>query len=131
VARVAYQRAALPQIDEPLEAPRRAPQRRSRPAARPAHRLLPRHLFVFVILVALLGAGRVTLTFAVVQKSLQTGAAAKIERQLDAENAQLSDEVAALSAISRVRKIALDQLHLVPQTNVRYLHVHAKPAARD
>jgi hypothetical protein len=70
MARAAYQRAQ-PRYDEPLEAPRprpRAPQRRSRPAVRDARAYLPRHLFVFVALLALLGAGRVALSFAVVRR---------------------------------------------------------------
>ena len=127
MAQAAYQRSTLPRYDDSFAVPQpwRAPQRRSRPAARPAQRVLPRHLFVFVIILALLGAGRVTLSFAVVQKSLQTGATAHEITRLTTNNVRLSNQVAALSATSRIRTIAVNELHLVPATDVRYLTVHA------
>jgi len=127
MAQAAYQRSTLPRYDDDHVAPRpsRAPSQRNRSVARPAQRLLSRHLFAFVIVLALLGAGRVTLSFAVVQKSLQTGAAAHETMRLTASNARLSDKVAALSASNRIRAIAVARLHLVPATDVRYLTVHA------
>lgn len=129
MARAAYQGAAQPRYDDPYEKPRpRAPQRRSRPAARSVRAYLPRHLFIFIVLLALLGAGRVTLSFAVVQKSLQTGAVVRQERLLNAQSAQLSEQIAALSATGRVRNVAIKTLHLVPATNVHYLAVRHKPA---
>lgn len=130
MARAASQRQQ-PRYDEPLEAPRprpRAPRRRSRPAARDMRAYLPRHLFVFIALLALVGAGRVTLSFAVVQKSLQTGAVIHQERALAAESAQLSERIAALTATGHVRGIAINKLHLVPATNVQYLTIPRKPA---
>ena len=131
MAQAAYKRSTLPHYDDYYVAPKpsRAPSQRSRSAARPAPRLLSRHLFVFVIVLAILGAGRVTLSFAVVQKSLQTGAAARETTRLTASNARLSDQVAALSATSRIRAIAVNKLRLVPAVNVRYLTVSATSGA--
>jgi hypothetical protein len=129
MAQAAYQRSTLPRYDDYYVAPKpsRAPSQRRRSVVRPAQHLLSRHLFAFVIVLALLGAGRVTLSFAVVQKSLQTGAAARETMRLTASNAHLSDQVAALSATNRIRGIAVNDLHLVPATNVRYLTVHTTP----
>ena len=126
MAQAAYQRSTLSRYDDSYALPRpaRAPSRRSRSASRPVPRVLSRHLFAFVIILALLGAGRVTLSFAVVQKSLQTGATAHEITRLAAENANLSNQVAALSATNRIRTIAVNDLHLVPATSVSYLTVH-------
>ncbi|MGO8685062.1 MAG: hypothetical protein ACLQUT_10865 [Thermoleophilia bacterium] len=124
----AYQRAALPHYDEADEALplRPVPQRRSRSLARPAQRALPRRLFVLVILLAILAAGRVTLSFAVVQKSLQTSAATSEVARLTADNTQLSNQLVALTATSHVRAMAVNKLHLVPVVDVQYLTAPAK-----
>ena len=128
MAQAAYQRSTLPRYDDYYTAPkpRQAPPGRGGFIVRPAQRLLSRHLFAFVIILALLGAGRVTLSFAVVQKSLQTGATTHETMSLTASNARLSDKIAALSSTSRIRAIAVNELHLVPAIDVRYLTVHAK-----
>ena len=75
----------------------------------------------------MLAVGRVALSFAVVQKSLQTDAIAREERRVSAENAQLSEELAQLSSTIRIRHIAESQLGLVDvdATNVKYLTVAA------
>ena len=129
MAQAAYQRSTLPRYEDSYSAPEpsRAPSRRSRPVARPAQRLLWRHLFAFAIVLALLSAVRVTLSFAVVQKTLQTGAAVHETVRLTSSNALLSDQVAALSATNRIRSIAVNKLHLVPATGVRYITVRATP----
>ena len=131
MAQAAYQRSTLPRYDDDHVAPKpsRAPSQRDRSVARPAQRLLSRHLFAFVVVLALLGAGRVTLSFAVVQKNLQTGAAIHETMRLTASNAHLSDQVTALSAASRIHAIAVNELHLVPATNVHYLTVHTTSGA--
>ena len=129
MAQAAYQRSTLPRNADSQAAPEpwRAPSQRSRSVVRPAQRLLSRRLFAFVIVLALLAAGRVTLSFAVVQKTLQTGAAVHETVRLTSSNALLSDQVAALSATNRIRSIAVNKLHLVPATGVRYLTVRATP----
>lgn len=128
---VAYRRASLPRYDEVDEALplRPVPQRRSRSLARPAQRVLPRRLFIFVILLAILAAGRVTLSFAVVQKSLQTSATASEVARLTADNTQLSNQLVALTATSRLRAIAVNKLHLVPVVDVQYLAAPTKVGA--
>ena len=61
-----------------------------RPSPRPRRRSLPVRLLVFGMLLAMLAAGRVALSFAVVQKNLQTDAVARRFRVLDAQNQQLA-----------------------------------------
>ena len=123
----ARQAAAAPRRwDEDAErtaarpAPRRAPQARAR-AARRAR--FTRAFVVFVVCLTVLAVGRVALSFAVVQKSLQTDAIAREERRVSAENAQLSEELAQLSSTVRIRHIAENQLGLVDATHVLYLKV--------
>ena len=101
-------------------AARRAPQARAR-AARRAR--FTRAFVVFVVCLTVLAVGRVALSFAVVQKSLQTDAIAREERRVSAENAQLSEELAQLSSTVRIRHIAENQLGLVDATHVLYLKV--------
>jgi cell division protein FtsL len=102
-------------------APRRAPQARARAAQRAR---FTRAFVVFVVCLTVLAVGRVALSFAVVQKSLQTDAIAREERRVSAENAQLSEELAQLSSTVRIRHIAERQLGLVDPTHVLYLKVH-------
>ncbi len=126
MARVAAQRAALPRREtweEARPAVRRAPRPRTR-----SHSKLTSRVIVFSVCLALLAVGRVTLSFAVVQKSLQTGDVVRVERQLAAANAQLAEQAAQLAANSSILRTATKQLHLVPMTNVQYLTVHPNVA---
>jgi len=122
--------AARPLYDDSPEAPRpdvrRAPRRRSQPQARAR---ISRPLIVFVVCLALLGVGRVTLSFAVVQKNLQTGAVVREQSQLASENQSLSEEVARLSSTIRIHNVAVNRLGLVAAKNVQYLTVHGVAAA--
>ena len=117
--------AARPLYDDPPRAPRldvtRAPRRRSRPQARVR---LPWRLIVLLTCVALLGVGRVTLSFAVIQKSLQTDTVVREQGRLSSENESLSEDVAHLSSSIRIHNVALNRLGLVAATNVQYLTVH-------
>lgn len=128
MAPVAAQRAALPRREtweEARPAVRRAPRPRTR--SRPRSKFTSR-VIVFSVCLALLAVGRVTLSFAVVQKSLQTGDVVRVERQLAADNAQLAEQAAQLAANSSILRTATKQLHLVPMTNVQYLTVHPNVA---
>jgi cell division protein FtsL len=71
--------------------------------------------------VSLLAAGRVTLSFAVVQKNLETEVVVREYRRLDGQNARLSDEVAGLSSSLRVRRIAVKRYGLVTPGAVEYV----------
>lgn len=108
--------AAAPRRQEQPErvparpAARRAPQARRRAAQRAR---LTRVFVVFVICLTVLAVGRVSLSFAVVQKSLQTEAVVREERALSAENAQLAEKLAQMSSTVRIRHIAVTQLGLV------------------
>jgi DNA-binding LytR/AlgR family response regulator len=125
VARAAAaQRATLPRReawDEARPAVRRAPRPRTRARS---HSKLTSRLIAFSVCLALLGVGRVSLSFAVVQKSLQTGDIVRVERQLAADNAQLAEQAAQLAANTSIVRTATRQLHLIPMTNVQYLTVH-------
>jgi hypothetical protein len=79
--------------------------------------------------VAVLGIGRVALSFAVVQKTMATEAVAAEQRRVVAENAQLAADVTRLSSMTRVRSMALRRLDLVPSTGIVYLSVD--PATAD
>jgi len=91
-------------------AARRAPQARRRAAQRAR---LTRVFVVFVVCLTVLAVGRVSLSFAVVQKTLQTAAVVSEERALSAENAQLGERLAQMSSAVRIRHIAQTQLGLV------------------
>lgn len=118
--------AAAPRRQEQPErvparpAARRAPQARRRAAQRAR---LTRVFVVFVICLTVLAVGRVSLSFAVVQKSLQTETVVREERALSAENAQLAEKLAQMSSTVRIRHIAETQLGLVDADHVQYLRV--------
>jgi len=104
---------------------RRAPQARRRAAQRAR---LTRLFVVFVVCLTVLAVGRVALSFAVVQKSLQTDAVAREERRLSAENQQLAEALANQGSSVNIRTIAEKQLGLVDPTHVLYLKVHRNAA---
>lgn len=140
--------ASSAQARRPAEAPlwreerERAPLRTvARPAphvrrgaARRPH--LTRAIVIFVICLSVLAAGRVAMSFAVVQKSVATETIAREQRQLAADNAALNEKVALLGSPVRIRAIAQKRLGLVDVdlANVRYLTVAkgggAKASAR-
>jgi cell division protein FtsL len=101
-------------------ATRRAPQARRRAAQRAR---LTRVFVIFVICLTVLAVGRVSLSFAVVQKTLQTEAVVRQERTLSAENARLVETLAQMGSTVRIRHIAETQLGLVDADHVQYLRV--------
>jgi cell division protein FtsL len=127
--------AVAPRRDEEHEyyeappAQRRAPRSRRRAVQRAR---FARAFVVFVIVLAVLAVGRVALSFAVVQKTIETNAIAREERAVTAENAQLAEDLAQLGSTVRIRTIAEKQLGLVDADHVQYLRVHVpdKVAAR-
>jgi cell division protein FtsL len=127
--------AAAAQVRRAAAAPRRQEQPElvpARPAARRAplaRRLaaprarLTRVFVVFVICLTVLAVGRVSLSFAVVQKTLQTETVVRQERALSAENARLVETLAQMGSTVRIRHIAETQLGLVDADHVQYLRV--------
>jgi cell division protein FtsL len=95
----------------------RAPATRRRAAQRSR---LMRTFIIFVGCLTVLAVGRVALSFAVVQKSLQTEAIVREERQVSDQNAQLREKVAQLSSAPRIEHIAESQLGLVKATHFSY-----------
>ena len=75
----------------------------------------------FAVCVALLAVGRVTLSFAVVQKNMETEALVREQRALRSENARLQEQLAGLMATPRLRELAIERFGLVPAQNVIYL----------
>jgi hypothetical protein len=118
----------------PLPAPRRqedderrgAPRRRpgATRAPRPHLKALPVRLLVFGVLLAVLAVGRVTLSFAVVEKNLQTDAVVREYRRVDAQNQQLAERAAGLSSALAVRNTALKRYHLVVSPSVQFVTAH-------
>jgi cell division protein FtsL len=106
-------------------AARRAPQSRRRAAQRAR---LTRAFVVFVICLTVLAVGRVALSFAVVQKTIETDAIVREQRAVTAENAQLAEDLAQLGSTVRIRHIAENQLGLVDADHVQYLRVVAQAA---
>ncbi len=88
----------------------RAPRTRKRAAQRSR---LMRTFVIFVGCLTVLAVGRVALSFAVVQKTLQTDAIVREERRISDKNDQLEEQVAQLGSPVRVRHIAESQLGLV------------------
>ena len=80
-----------------------------------------RTFIVFVACLTVLAVGRVALSFAVVQKTLQTDAVVHEQRRVVDKNDQLQEEVARLSSAVRIRHIAEPDLGLVDATNLTYL----------
>jgi hypothetical protein len=98
-----------------VERPRRRSRRRpllSRPVIL---------LVLFAICLALLGVGRVTLTFAVVQESLDTAKLVTKQRTVRQANAELAERLARLNASTRVHNLAVSRLGLVAPSSVVYL----------
>lgn len=111
---------------EPVRVPQRRPVRRPAAAPRPRRRLqaLPTRLVVFGILLAVLAVGRVTLSFAVVQKNLQTDAVARQFHVVQAQNQQLAETAATLSSALAVRNTAVTRYHLIVPPDVMFITVH-------
>jgi hypothetical protein len=89
---------------------------------------LAQRLIIFGVCVAFLAAGRVALTFAVVQKNLQTNAVVHQQTALSNDNARLAERVAQFGSTTRVHQLAVNRYGLVPATDVRYLSVHGGSA---
>jgi cell division protein FtsL len=79
-----------------------------------------RTFVIFVACLTVLAVGRVALSFAVVQKTLQTDAIVREERRVSDKNGELQEEVARLSSTARIRHIAESELGLVYATHVLY-----------
>jgi cell division protein FtsB len=112
--------------------PAGVPQRRPGAAAAPRRRLqsLPARLLVFGVLLAVLAVGRVTLSFAVVQKNLQSDAVTRQYRAVDAQNQRLAETAAGLSSALAVRSVAVNKYHLIVSPSVQFITVHPRHAAR-
>jgi cell division protein FtsL len=119
-AEAAPRRQEQPERVPARPATRQAPQARRRAAQRAR---LTRVFVIFVICLTVLAVGRVSLSFAVVQKTLQTEAVVREERALNAENARLVEKLAQMGSTVRIRHIAETQLGLVDADHVQYLRV--------
>ena len=124
MASAAHARATAPaphrEQDVRPEAPvyaYRAPHTRRKAAQRSR---FMRTFIVFVGCLTVLAVGRVAISFAVVQKTLQTDAIVREQLQVSDKNAQLREQVAQLSSTSRIRTEA-QKLGLVDATHLLYL----------
>jgi cell division protein FtsB len=108
----------------PVGAPQRRPGGAPAPAPRRRLQSLPARLLVFGVLLAVLAVGRVALSFAVVQKNLQTDAVARQYRAVDAQNQRLAETAAGLSSALAVRNVAVKKYHLTVSPDVQFITVH-------
>jgi hypothetical protein len=95
----------------------RAPHTRKRAEHRSR---LTRAFVIFVGCLTLLAVGRVALSFAVVQKTLQTDAIVREERRISALNDEREGDIAKLASPVRIRHLAETQLGLVDAGHVSY-----------
>jgi hypothetical protein len=95
----------------------RAPHTRKRAEHRSR---LTRAFVIFVGCLTLLAVGRVALSFAVVQKTLQTDAVVREERRISALNDEREGDLAKLASPVRIRHLAETQLGLVDAGHVSY-----------
>jgi cell division protein FtsL len=79
-----------------------------------------RTFVIFMGCLTLLAVGRVALSFAVVQKTLQTDAIVREERRISDKNDQLEGQLAQLASPVRIQHIAETQLGLVLATQIAY-----------
>ena len=101
----------------------RAPHTRRKAAQRSR---LMRTFIIFVGCLTVLACGRVALSFAVVQKSLQTDAIVREERRVSDRNGELREKVAQLGSPVRISHIAQNQLGLVNATHFAYPQLSRK-----
>jgi iron-sulfur cluster repair protein YtfE (RIC family) len=87
-------------------------------------------LVVFGVLLAMLSVGRVALSFAVVQKNLQTDAVATRYRTVAAQNQQLGETAASLSSALTIRNTAINRYHLIVSSNVQFVTVRPVHAGK-
>jgi cell division protein FtsL len=95
----------------------RAPRTRARAAQRSR---LTRTFVIFVGCLTLLAVGRVALSFAVVEKTLQTDAVVREERRISDKNDRLEEKAAQLGSPVRIQHIAETQLGLVLASHIAY-----------
>jgi len=132
-AAASHARAATPAPRHERDAHEDAPDfayRAPRTRRRAQQRLrLTRTFVVFVVVLTALAVGRVALSFAVVQKTLQTDAVVSRQRQASAANQDLQAQVASLASTVRIRQIAQSQLGLVSATTPPPLYLTPLPVA--
>lgn len=87
-------------------------------------------LLAFIVCLFALGVGRVTLSFAVVQKNLQTDSVVSQSRGLAVENAKLEEQAAGMSSSLALRSIAVKRYHLEVPGRVEYVTVSAAAARK-
>jgi cell division protein FtsB len=125
---------ALPAPDrrETQRRPVDAPQRRTSVARKPQRRRQPimARLVVFGVLLAMLSVGRVALSFAVVQKNLQTDAITRQYRAVYAQNQQLGETAASLSSALAIRNTAMNRYHLIVPSDVQFVTAHVGLAGK-
>ncbi len=95
----------------------RAPRTRRRAAQRSR---FTRAFVIFVACLTVLAVGRVALSFAVVQKSLQTDAVIHEERRIAALNDRRQEQLARLASPVRISHIAEKELGLVEATHILF-----------
>lgn len=106
-----------------------ASRRRRQPSP---HTRLVRGFILVVLCLTVLAVGRVALSFAVVEKTVATDELVAQRQQLEANNAQLTEELAHLGSSVRINGLARKDLGLVEAAHVRYLRAfETRPAVGE
>jgi hypothetical protein len=113
---------ALPEEEKPRLRPVPGRRRPRRSVGLPSK--LATRVILFGVCVALLAVGRVALTFAVVQKNMETSSIIRQQRTLRDDNMSLAALVAQQSGSSKVQRLAKTYGLVPPDAPAHFLHVH-------
>lgn len=104
-------------------------EREERPARRPSIRRRSRpsiktiHFGFWLTVVALSLIGLVALHVTLLGRNMEYNSLIQGNKQLEAENARLASDVAALSAPARIEKLAVEDLGMVAPQDIEYVYV--------
>ncbi len=128
--RVTARRPHLRVVESKAAHPKKAPRKRSRAAQHAAARQAFVFFAVIVVVVALLGAGRVWLSVQAAQASLDCSKLQTAIKSARYEGDMLEIQKSVLSSPSRIQATAVGQLGMGPATSVRYLRIDSKESPK-
>jgi cell division protein FtsL len=124
--RVTARRPHLRVVESKAAGPKKATKKRSRAAQHAAARQAFVFFAVLVVVVAVLGAGRVWLSVQAAQASLDCGKLRVAIKAARYEGDMLEIQRSALSSPSRIQAAAVGQLGMGPATSVSYLNIDSR-----
>lgn len=103
---------------------RNAAVRRAKPGIKPVR------FGIWLAVIALALIGLVTLRVALMDLNMEHNNLIQGSKKLEAENARLSGEVAALAALPRIEKLAIEDLGMVAPQDIEYVYVDPANASQ-